>query len=96
MLNQFLSKTHPANLSCFLYITLSIYSGWRNRAVMKVICIGLVIMTVLLASSLAIPRKPYARKQYANYLQEEKDLMQKEMAAAVARNAFGRLNAREH
>ena len=63
---------------------------------MKVICIGLVIITVLLASSLAMPRKPYARKQYTNYLQEEKDLMQKEMAAAVARNAFGSLNAREY
>ena len=44
---------------------------------MKVFCIGLVIITVLLDSSLAMPRKPNARKQYANYLKEEKDLVQK-------------------
>ena len=44
---------------------------------MKVFCIGLVIITVLLDSSLAMPRKPNARKQYADYLEEEKELMQK-------------------
>ena len=64
---------------------------------MKILCIGLVIITVLLVSSLAMPRKQYARKQYArkqyaNYLEEEKDLMRKE---TVAQDAFQSLNACE-
>ena len=60
---------------------------------MKFLCIGLVIVAVLLASSLAMPRKQYARKQYANYLEEEKDLMQMQ---TVAQDVFGSLNAREY
>lgn len=60
---------------------------------MKILCIGLVIVTVLLVSSLAMPRKQYARKQYTNYLEEEKDLMQKE---TVAQDAFQSLNACEY
>jgi hypothetical protein len=42
---------------------------------MKILCIGFVLVSVLLASSLAMPRTPYARKQYPNYIEEENAAM---------------------
>ena len=84
-------KTHP------ILPTYSHSLRLMVGAIIKFLCIGLVIVTVLLASSLAKPRKQCARKQlqYANYLEEEKDLMQMD-TVAHDQDAFGSLNAREY
>lgn len=56
---------------------------------MKILCIGLVLVGVLVASSLAMPRTPlHARKQYANFEQEKETVGQA--------RTLGSFNAREY
>ena len=59
---------------------------------MKILCIGLVVVGVLVASSLAMPRTPlHARKQYAKFEHEN----QEKETVGQAR-AFGSFNACEY
>ena len=59
---------------------------------MKILCIGLVDVGVLVASSLAMPRTPlHARKQYAKFVEHEN---QEKETIGQAR-AFGGFNACE-